>query len=133
MIPHDPSIRIPFTDLYIYYLKGHIDPSDAFFGDTFLGNWEEDDFSLTIVQKFKKKKILANEFKEQFDGRKLKAKEYISSRKKYYYSTYFDNSKLNDFFKIQEDYNYNIDVEIRAFFGNDRRSTVSVFHKRLSL
>lgn len=42
----DRSYReIPSTDLYIYYLKGHINQHAAFFGDTFLGNWEEDGFS----------------------------------------------------------------------------------------
>ncbi|MBW1984593.1 MAG: 50S ribosomal protein L11 methyltransferase [Deltaproteobacteria bacterium] len=37
--------NIPFTELYIYYLKGHIGPTGKHFGNTFLGNWEEDDFS----------------------------------------------------------------------------------------
>ena len=42
--PQPPADTL-FTELYIYYLKGRIGQSERFFGNTFLGNWEEDDFS----------------------------------------------------------------------------------------
>lgn len=32
----------PYGDLYIYYLEGRVRAADAFFGDQFMGNWEED-------------------------------------------------------------------------------------------
>ena len=32
----------PYRDLYVYYLEGRVRAGDAFFGDRFLGNWEED-------------------------------------------------------------------------------------------
>lgn len=36
---------IPYKDLYIYYLEGHIKPGCNFFGSEFIGNWQEDGFS----------------------------------------------------------------------------------------
>lgn len=45
MNPHNSSAEICFTDLYIYYLKGNVGQNENLFGTTFLGNWEEDEFS----------------------------------------------------------------------------------------
>jgi ribosomal protein L11 methyltransferase len=45
MNPHNGSTNIPFTDLYIYYLKGHVDQTKDLFNSTFLGTWEEGGFS----------------------------------------------------------------------------------------
>jgi ribosomal protein L11 methyltransferase len=45
MSQHNLSTNIPFSELYIYYLKGNVDQNEIFFDNTFLGNWEEDDFS----------------------------------------------------------------------------------------
>jgi len=39
------SGNIPYKELYIYYLKGHIGQKENFFDNTFLGNWEEEGFS----------------------------------------------------------------------------------------
>ena len=39
-----PSL-CPYDTLHIYYMAGRIAPADLRFGDTFLGNWEEDAFS----------------------------------------------------------------------------------------
>ncbi|MBW1643440.1 MAG: 50S ribosomal protein L11 methyltransferase [Deltaproteobacteria bacterium] len=39
------STNIPLASLYIYYLKGNVDQNEKFFSNTFLGNWEEGDFS----------------------------------------------------------------------------------------
>jgi len=36
---------VPYKNLYIYYLKGHITSRDMDFGDRFIGNWQEDQFS----------------------------------------------------------------------------------------
>ena len=37
---NDPAGN-PYGDLYIYYLEGCVRAGDAFFGDQFIGNWEE--------------------------------------------------------------------------------------------
>jgi len=36
---------IPYQNLYIDYLKGHVTPNDTDFGNRFIGNWQEDEFS----------------------------------------------------------------------------------------
>lgn len=35
----------PYGDLYIYYLEGRVKPGNDFFGDNFIGNWEEEGHS----------------------------------------------------------------------------------------
>lgn len=35
----------PYQNLYIYYLKGHLSTEDDIYSDSFIGNWEEDEFS----------------------------------------------------------------------------------------
>jgi ribosomal protein L11 methyltransferase len=35
----------PYNDLYIYYLAGRLKADKYLFGDNFIGNWEEDNFS----------------------------------------------------------------------------------------
>jgi ribosomal protein L11 methyltransferase len=35
----------PYNDLYIYYLAGRLKTDKYLFGDNFIGNWEEDNFS----------------------------------------------------------------------------------------
>jgi ribosomal protein L11 methyltransferase len=42
---HDKSPDIPYKDLYIYYLQGQFKPEKKIFGDHFIGNWQEDEFS----------------------------------------------------------------------------------------
>jgi len=39
------TVQPPYTYLYIYYFKGHITLKDAAFGECFIGNWQEDEFS----------------------------------------------------------------------------------------
>lgn len=45
MNQYNTSSNIPYTDLYIYYLKGRVEEHATFFGEAFLGNWEEDGVS----------------------------------------------------------------------------------------
>ncbi|MGD8257976.1 MAG: 50S ribosomal protein L11 methyltransferase [Desulfobacterales bacterium] len=35
----------PYKDLYIYYLKGRLNPTDEMLPDDFIGKWEEDEYS----------------------------------------------------------------------------------------
>ena len=42
---------IPYKNLYIYYLKGHLKPGDEIFASDFIGNWEEDDFSFLFFSR----------------------------------------------------------------------------------
>jgi ribosomal protein L11 methyltransferase len=42
---HDKSLDTPYKDLYIYYLQGRLKPDKKIFGNNFIGNWQEDDFS----------------------------------------------------------------------------------------
>ena len=51
MRQNNPSSTIPYAELYIYYLKGHIRQHEDFFGESFLGNWEEDDFSFLFFSR----------------------------------------------------------------------------------
>lgn len=46
-----------YKDLYIYYLKGHLDSDSEIFSKDFIGNWEEDEFSFLFFSKPSKKKV----------------------------------------------------------------------------
>ncbi|MBW2640416.1 MAG: 50S ribosomal protein L11 methyltransferase, partial [Deltaproteobacteria bacterium] len=35
----------PYKDLYIYYLQGRLKPDEKIFDNSFIGNWQEDEFS----------------------------------------------------------------------------------------
>ena len=35
----------PYQDLFIYYIRGHLNAGTRIAGDHFIGNWQEDDFS----------------------------------------------------------------------------------------
>jgi ribosomal protein L11 methyltransferase len=35
----------PYENLYIYYLKGHLSTENELYSNSFIGNWEEDEFS----------------------------------------------------------------------------------------
>ncbi|MDM8524503.1 50S ribosomal protein L11 methyltransferase [Desulfococcaceae bacterium HSG8] len=41
----------PYKNLHIYYIQGHIGHQDGLFGDHFIGNWEEEDFSFLFFSK----------------------------------------------------------------------------------
>ena len=41
----------PYSDLYIYYIQGRVKPNTKIFGNTFIGNWHEDDFSFLFFSK----------------------------------------------------------------------------------
>jgi ribosomal protein L11 methyltransferase len=43
--------RVPYHDLYIYYLEGRLTPDFQINADGFIGNWEEDGFSFLFFQK----------------------------------------------------------------------------------
>jgi len=45
-----PVAGIPYKDLYIYYLEGRINSECNFFGNEFIGNWQEDDFSFLFFK-----------------------------------------------------------------------------------
>lgn len=45
MASQPSRIHSPYQQLYIYYLKGRLTESIPFWGDHFIGNWEEDGFS----------------------------------------------------------------------------------------
>ena len=52
MNPPSPSIHnrrsadsCPYRDLYIYYLRGRLNPAGEKFQDNFIGNWEEEDYT----------------------------------------------------------------------------------------
>ena len=49
----DPETVIdnPYGDLYIYYIQGRVKPNTKIFGNTFIGNWYEDDFSFLFFSK----------------------------------------------------------------------------------
>ena len=42
---HQCTASSPYDDLYIYYLKGHLTPSEMRPLSNYIGNWQEDDFS----------------------------------------------------------------------------------------
>ncbi len=61
---NDKPYAPPCEELYIYYLRGNADTRDTDFGNSFLGNWEEDGFSfLFFSQKadVKVKKLLSRQ------------------------------------------------------------------------
>jgi len=39
--------KSPYSDLYVYYFKGHVAPGTDLRAEEFIGNWEEDAFSFT--------------------------------------------------------------------------------------
>lgn len=43
-------LECPYDILHIYYLEGRVNPSHIRFGETFLGNWEEEGFSFLFFQ-----------------------------------------------------------------------------------
>jgi ribosomal protein L11 methyltransferase len=47
----------PYKDLYIYYLKGHLNSDSEVFVKDFIGNWEEDEFSFLFFSQPSKKKV----------------------------------------------------------------------------
>lgn len=53
----EKNINIPYNDLYIYYLKGHLAPDSKIFHKDFIGNWEEDEFSFLFFSRPSKKKV----------------------------------------------------------------------------
>ncbi|MDY6791956.1 MAG: 50S ribosomal protein L11 methyltransferase [Thermodesulfobacteriota bacterium] len=53
----DNYLNIPYKDLYIYYLKGHLTSDSKFFYKDFIGNWEEDEFSFLFFSRPSKKKV----------------------------------------------------------------------------
>ncbi len=42
---------VPYSNLYIYYIQGHIKPVNEPLSSDFIGNWEEDDFSFLFFSK----------------------------------------------------------------------------------
>lgn len=50
-------LNIPYKDLYIYYLKGHLASDSKIFYKDFIGNWEEDEFSFLFFSRPSKKKV----------------------------------------------------------------------------
>ena len=56
--------RIPYQDLYIYYLHGQVTPDKEVFDRNFIGCWQEDEFSFLFFSKpshDKVKKILSSQ------------------------------------------------------------------------
>ncbi len=47
----EKSRAIPYKDLYIYYLQGRLKPDKKIFGNNFIGNWQEDEFSFLFFSK----------------------------------------------------------------------------------
>ena len=43
--------RIPYQNLYIYYLHGHVTPDKEVFDNNFIGCWQEDEFSFLFFSK----------------------------------------------------------------------------------
>jgi ribosomal protein L11 methyltransferase len=41
----------PYEDLYIYYIQGHLDPLIPIENASFIGNWEEDEFTFLFFSK----------------------------------------------------------------------------------
>ena len=48
---HDKFPDTPYKDLYIYYLQGRLKPDKKIFGNNFIGNWQEDEFSFLFFSK----------------------------------------------------------------------------------
>lgn len=49
-IPSEPTMA-PYSELYIYYLKGHLGSNTGWMAAEFIGNWEEDEFSFLFFSK----------------------------------------------------------------------------------
>lgn len=47
----------PYSDLYIYYLEGHLAPNTDLSAEEFIGNWEEDEFSFLFYSRPSQNKI----------------------------------------------------------------------------
>lgn len=47
-VPQSPDSPIPYRNLYIYYIQGRVKPCNEISGREFVGNWEEDDFFLSL-------------------------------------------------------------------------------------
>jgi ribosomal protein L11 methyltransferase len=47
----------PYKDLYIYYLKGRLKTEWTVVGDSFIGNWQEDEFSFLFFSKPSREKV----------------------------------------------------------------------------
>ncbi len=51
------SCNTPYSDLYIYYFKGHLAPNTDLSAENFIGNWEEDEFSFLFYSRPSRNKI----------------------------------------------------------------------------
>jgi ribosomal protein L11 methyltransferase len=49
--------RSPYSDLYVYYFKGHVAPDTDLRAENFIGNWEEDAFSFLFFSKPSRNKV----------------------------------------------------------------------------
>ncbi len=47
----EKSFENPYNDLYIYYLKGRLKPITQIFGNGFIGNWQENEYSFLFFSK----------------------------------------------------------------------------------
>jgi len=48
---HDKFPDPPYKDLYIYYLQGRLKSNNKIFGNHFIGNWQEDEYSFLFFSK----------------------------------------------------------------------------------
>ncbi len=48
---HIERPECPYQDLYIYYIKGHLESGTRLNGEGFIGNWEEDEFCFLFFSK----------------------------------------------------------------------------------
>ena len=54
---HEKFTDNPYKDLYIYYLQGHWDLDLKIFGDYFIGNWQDDEFSFLFFSRPSRKEV----------------------------------------------------------------------------
>jgi len=47
----------PYSDLYVYYFKGHVAPNTDLRAEDFIGNWQEDAFSFLFFSKSSRNKV----------------------------------------------------------------------------
>ncbi len=47
---HNSNSNIPYENLYIYYLEGCLEPNGVDFGESFIGNWEEEGSSFLFFK-----------------------------------------------------------------------------------